>query len=37
MQYKNTKQNQLKNFLIYMKVALKIGPFFCKVIVGYKN
>ena len=32
------KQNQLqKEKNTYMKFALKIGSFFCKLIVGYKN
>ena len=41
---KNTKEkkkekNKVTKIIkyIYMKFALKIGSFFCKVIVGYKN
>ena len=39
----NFKNTMLKNKVtkiikyIYIKFALKIGSFFCKVIVGYKN
>ena len=37
---KNTilnKQNKVAKIMKYMKFALKIGSFFGKVIVGYKN
>ncbi len=34
---KKKKVTRIIKIYIYMKFALKIGSFFCKVIVGYKN
>ena len=39
MQYKKYKTKSITKIIksIYVKFALKIGSFFCKVIIGYKN